>query len=196
MFKLQSPSKYSPFDTIYLLRFFFSSKQFLDSSVLMAFSVSAVFYFTSFALAKGFPLRTFLIQGNKQKKCCLGREIRGAVRVGHKGQVIFGQKLLNTRHTVSRRAHKSPIMKWANTLSLQKPSLKLNTASQNRASWYTDTDGFLEHSPRGGSLYYKGPTLQKIIPVFEGSLLLCVYDIGNLCHISFGICSLNLATCG
>ena len=30
-------------------------------------------------------------------------------------------------------------------------------------SWVTDTDGSLEHSPSGGSLYYKGPTLQKII---------------------------------
>ena len=53
---------------------------------------------------------------------------------------------------------------------LQKNSLKLNasTASHNNASWYTNTDGFLEHSPSGGEythLYYKGPTIQKIIPV-------------------------------
>ena len=40
--------------------------------------------------------------------------------------------------------------------------------SHNNTSWYTDTDGFLEHSPRRGSLYYKAPTLQKIIPVFLG----------------------------
>ena len=61
-------------------------------------------------------------------------------------------------------------MKWANALSLQKKkknSLKPNTASHNNAtshnnaSWYTDTDGFLAHSPSGGSLYYKGPALQK-----------------------------------
>ena len=35
-------------------------------------------------------------------------------------------------------------------------------------SWYTDTDGFLDHSPSGRSLYYKWSTLQKIILVFWG----------------------------
>ena len=49
--------------------------------------------------------------------------------------------------------------------SLQKNSLKPNAASHSSASWYTDTDGFLEHSPSGGSLYYKRPALQKIILV-------------------------------
>ena len=40
--------------------------------------------------------------------------------------------------------------------SLQKNnSLELNAASPN-TSWYTDTDGFLGHSPSGGSRYYKG----------------------------------------
>ena len=47
-------------------------------------------------------------------------------------------------------------------------SLKLNAASHNNASWYTDLDGFLEHSPSQGSLYYKGFILQKIIPGFWG----------------------------
>ena len=47
--------------------------------------------------------------------------------------------------------------------SLQKYSLKLNTAAHNTASWSTDTDGYLEHLPSRGSLYYKGPALQKII---------------------------------
>ena len=36
------------------------------------------------------------------------------------GHAIFGQKLLNTQHSVGRCAGKSPIMKWANALSLQK----------------------------------------------------------------------------
>ena len=44
--------------------------------------------------------------------------------------------------------------------------LKPNTASHNNASWYSDTDGFLEHSPIGGNLYYKEPTFQKIILFF------------------------------
>ena len=30
--------------------------------------------------------------------------------------VIFGQKLLNTQHSVVKCTHKSPIMKWANVL--------------------------------------------------------------------------------
>ena len=47
-----------------------------------------------------------------------------------------------------------------------KNSPKPNAASRNNASWYTDTDEFLEYSPSGGSLYYKGPALQKIILVF------------------------------
>ena len=50
----------------------------------------------------------------------------------------------------------------------KKHSLKPNAASHNNASWYTDTDGFLEQSPHGGSLYYKGPALQKIILGFLG----------------------------
>ena len=48
---------------------------------------------------------------------------------------------------------------------LKKNSLRPNAASHN-AKWYTDTDGFLEHSPSGESLYHKGPALQKIILVF------------------------------
>ena len=51
-----------------------------------------------------------------------------------------------------------------NAESSKTRSLKPNTASHNNAIWYTDTDGFLEHSPSGESLYYKWPALQKIIP--------------------------------
>ena len=67
MFKLQSPSKYSAFDTIHLPRHFFHcSEQFLNSWILMLFSVSVGFCFTSSTLAKHFPLKTFFIQGNKK----------------------------------------------------------------------------------------------------------------------------------
>ena len=51
----------------------------------------------------------------------------------------------------------------------KKYSLKPNTASHNNASWYTGTDGFLEYTPSGESLNYKGPALLKIIPDFWGS---------------------------
>ena len=50
----------------------------------------------------------------------------------------------------------------------KKNSLKQNAASHNYTSLYTDTDGFLEHSPSRGSLYDKGPTIQKITLVFWG----------------------------
>ena len=46
-------------------------------------------------------------------------------------------------------------------MSVQKILLKLNITSHN-ASSYTGTDGFLEHSASGESLYYKGPAIQKI----------------------------------
>ena len=67
MFKLQSPSKYCPLIQ-YTSQdiFFYCSKQFLNSSILMPFSASAVFCFTSSTSAKHFPLRTFFIQANKK----------------------------------------------------------------------------------------------------------------------------------
>ena len=52
--------------------------------------------------------------------------------------------------------------------TFQKNSLKPNAASHNTTIWYSDTDGSLEHSSHGGSLYYKGPAIQKIILGFFG----------------------------
>ena len=61
---------------------------------------------------------------------------------------------------------------------MKESSKKLNTASDNNTSWYTDTDAFLEYSPSGGSLFYKGPALQKIIPwgphLYLNLSLLCI----------------------
>ena len=89
-------------------------------------------------------------------------------RVGYKGHAVFGQKLLNTQW-IGRCAGKLPIMKWANAFErLLNKSLKPNAASHTTTSCCTDTDGFLEHSPRKGSLYYKVPALQKVILVFRG----------------------------
>ena len=102
MFKLQSPSKYSPFDAIHLSRcFFHCSEQVLNSLILIPSSSSAFFFvcFTCSTLAKCFPLRALFIQGDK-KKITQGEEWIG--RVGH------------------GCACKSFIMKWANSLSLQK----------------------------------------------------------------------------
>ena len=43
-------------------------------------------------------------------------------------------------------------------------SLKQNTASHNNASWYSGTDGFLEHSPRWGK-----PAVQEARPPEDNS---------------------------
>ena len=51
----------------------------------------------------------------------------------------------------------------------KKKSLRPNAASYNNASWYTDTDRFLEYSLSRGSLYYKGTTLEKIILFWGGT---------------------------
>ena len=67
MLKVQLPLKYSSFDVIYLSRcFLHCSKQFLNSSISIFFSASAVFCFISSTLAKYFPLRTlFSYRGRK-----------------------------------------------------------------------------------------------------------------------------------
>ena len=56
--------------------------------------------------------------------------------------------------------------------SLQKISLKSNAASRNDICCKTDIVRLLEHSSSWGSLYYKGSTFQKIIPVL-GSPHMC-----------------------
>ena len=60
MFKLQSPSKYSPLEAIL--------KTVFNSLILMPFSASAPFCFTSSTWAKCFHVRTsFIRETNKQK---------------------------------------------------------------------------------------------------------------------------------
>ena len=166
MFKLQSLSKYSPSDAIHLSRcFFHCSKHFLNSSIFMPFSASAVFLSHLFHISKTFLFEDFFHPGNI--KSFSGRDWINT-EGGGQGSCRFWSKLPNTQCNVGRCTRKSPIMKWANALSLQKNSPKSNAASDNNASCYTDTCGFLEHTPSGGSLYYKWPTLQKIIPLGGG----------------------------
>ena len=91
----------------------------------------------------------------------------------------MGVILFNTQHDVGRYVHKTPIMKWANELKeSSKNSLNSIAASHSNASWYTDTGGFLEHSPSRGSLYNKGPAFQKIILFFGVSpLVYCILTV-------------------
>ena len=76
------------------------TKQFSNVSILMPFSASAVFCFTSSTSAKRSPLRTFFIQGSKIKSC--SRQDRVSRESGARGHAVFGQKLLNTQHGVGR----------------------------------------------------------------------------------------------
>ena len=84
------------------------ARKFLKSSVLMPLSASAVFCFT-FTPWVMFLFEDFFHQGKpkkKKKNPCLGwdwvnREGRG------EASSVFGQKLLNTQHSVGRCAHKS-----------------------------------------------------------------------------------------
>ena len=112
MFKLQSPSKYCPFDVVHLSRHLFHcSKQFLNSSILMLFSASAILFHLSH-ISKMFPFE-YLFHLGKQNKVAWGWD--GVNKEGGaQGSCCFGQKLLITQHSVGRCAHKSPIMKWAN----------------------------------------------------------------------------------
>ena len=94
MFKLKSPSKYSPFDTVHPTKHFFHcSKQFSNLPILMPFSASAIFGFTSSTLANRFPLRTFFTWGNKKWH---SGEIMWIGRVGHRGHIAFGQTVFPT----------------------------------------------------------------------------------------------------
>ena len=67
MFKLQSTSKYSPFDAIHLLRLFSIAQTVFELSVLMFFSVSAIFLFHLFHISKTFPSEYFFSSGGKKK---------------------------------------------------------------------------------------------------------------------------------
>ena len=152
MFKLQSPSKYSPLDAVYLLRCFNCSKQFLNLSILMPFSASAVFCFTSSSTsAKCFPLRTFFIKWNKNSHSgwdWVNREggIQGLCHVLVKNcwtlSALWASVLVNPHHE---------ICKFVERIFKKKNLLKPNAASHNNASWHTDTHEFLEHSSGSGS---------------------------------------------
>ena len=116
MFKLQSPSQDSPFDAIHLLRYFFHcSKLFLNSLILMSFSVLAIFLFYLFHMGKMFPFEDFFMAGGGGRG--INRSHSGwRGRVGYGGHAVFSQKLQNTQRGVGRCTCKSPIMKWANML--------------------------------------------------------------------------------
>ena len=110
MFKIQSSSKNSIWCSWDV--FFHCSKYFLNSSI--PFNAFTVLRFIASTLEQSFPLRIFFTLRNEKSH---SREIRWLGRVGHWGDAIFGQKLLNTQHGVGRCTCKSPLMKWAKVLT-------------------------------------------------------------------------------
>ena len=153
-FQVLSISCNAPIQTFFTAQISFWTHRFWCFLGLLAFFVSPLSHWQTIS----FP---GIFHPGKQKKSCRGWQNQVNREGGACGSCHFWSK--SAEHSWCPR--KSPIMKWANVWkSLPKNSLKPNAASHNNASWYTDTDVFLEHSPSGGSLYYKGPTLQKIIP--------------------------------
>ena len=110
-----------------------------------------------------------LFSSGKERKKVPGGKIEWIGRVGHgSGVMLFFDQKLNT-------IMKQPTC-WE---SSKKNSLKPNAASHNNANQYIDTDVFLEYSPSRGSLYYKGPTLQKIILFLGGPPLVNVFHVSD-----------------
>ena len=167
MFKLHSSSKYSLFDAIYLLRCFsHCSEQFLNSSVLMPFSASAVFVSP---LSHWQHAALWGLFSSGETKLVTQGKIRRIGRVAHGGHAVFGQNcwilsaawagvLVNHPPWNGQRCWRS----LQKTFTDAEYSLSQHL---NLVQWYSWVP---EHSPREGSLYYMGPSLQKIIPVWGG----------------------------
>ena len=126
-----------------------------------------LFFVSPLPYGKMFPFENFFHWwgGNS----CLGQDLVNR-KGGARGSCVFLSK--TAQHSAQcgqvHSNHPSRQMgKYVERVFKKENSLKPNNAaSHNNVSWYTDVSGFLEHSPRGGNLYYKGPALQKIIHVF------------------------------
>ena len=171
MCKLQSPSTTSPFDKNTYRDVFstvqnsFWTYQCWCLLVLLAFFVSSLPHQQNLSLCGLFHL------GKQSNKKATWGEIWWTGRVGHRGHADSSQKVPNTQRSVGRCTqveithhemgkHVERVFKKKFTEAEHSPS--------QQHQLYTDTDGFLEDSSSGGSLYYKGPTLWKIIPFWEG----------------------------
>ena len=86
---------------------------------------------------------------------------------------FFIQKLLNSQWGVGRCTHKSPTtkgqMRWK-SLPNKFTEAECSLSQQHLlVHWYRW--GFIEHSPSRACLYYKGLTLQEMIPVLGPPLV-------------------------
>ena len=112
MSKLQSPSKYSPFDAIHLSRWLTTAQNSFWTHWFWCLLVLLLFFcftFSTWGGGEDFLFRKFFIWGDK-KKAAWG-EIGRIDRVGYRGHAVFGQNCCG-----HRCAGKSPIMKWTNAL--------------------------------------------------------------------------------
>ena len=128
-----------------------------------------------------------LFSSGKQRKVARGKT-RWIGRLGHRRSWHFWSK--TAEHSARCGQVHSCITHHEMVKCVERVfknnSLKPNAASHNNASWYTDTDGFLEHSPSRGSLYYKRPSLQKIILEFFGfPLIPYIWYIFYICMYSY-----------
>ena len=106
-------------------------------------------------------------------------EIGWIGRVRHGGHAIFGQKVVSSQCGMGRCVHKSPIVKWSNVLRESSKNFhwsQMQPLTTTPAGTLIQLSGFLEHSPSRGSLYYMGPTFQKIILVLGGHF---VYSVSS-----------------
>ena len=103
-FKLQSPSKYSPCDAIHILRQFSYCSKWFWTHQFWSLLVLLMFLSHLFHISKRFPFEDYF-QPEKQTKKVAQGETRWIGRVGHWGQAVFDQEVLNTQHGVGRCAH-------------------------------------------------------------------------------------------
>ena len=131
-FKLQSPSKYSLFDDIQLLRCSSRcSKQFLNSSILVPYLVLLPFFVWPLLPHQQNVSFWWLLSSGEIKKIVARGKTEWIRRVRLRGHAVCGQKLLNIQRCGGRCACKSAVMKWANEL---KESSKKFTESESSLS--------------------------------------------------------------
>ena len=141
--------------------------------ILMSFTASADFCFACTTLAKHILLRTMFIWGNKKKS--FGRdgvEREGGARESCSFCSETAEHSVQCGQVCSQVTHHK-MGKHIERVFKQN-SLKRDAPSHNSASWHIDTDGFLEHSPSRGSLYYKAPTPRRRQFGYFGSPLIYI----------------------
>ena len=117
-FKRQSPSSTLPLMQCPYWDSFSSAQSSFWTHWFWCLLVLLLFFVSPLPQGKTFPSENRLHLGKQTTSCSEQDQVNR--EGGALGPCHFGQKLLNTQHGVGRCAHKSPITKWANVMSLQK----------------------------------------------------------------------------